>query len=62
MVNEKAVCFPENEGSMTKKYIVTLSIEERKKLSALIGSGTKKARTLSHARILLKADAGWPRP
>lgn len=44
---------------MAKKYIVTLSFEERKKLSALIGSGTEKARTLTHARVLLKAEEGW---
>ena len=44
---------------MAKKYIVTLSVEERKKLSALISSGTEKARKLTHARILLKADEGW---
>jgi transposase len=44
---------------MAKKYLVTLSIEERKKLSTLIGSGTEKARKLTHARILLKADEGW---
>ena len=44
---------------MAKKYIVTLSVEERKKLSTLIGSGTEKARKLTHARILLKADEGW---
>ena len=45
---------------MARKYIVTLRIEEREKLLTLIGSGTAKARALTHARILLKADAGWP--
>ena len=44
---------------MAKKYVVTLSKEERDQLLALIGSGEAKARTLSHARILLKADEGW---
>jgi transposase len=44
---------------MAKKYIVTLSVEERKGLSTLIGTGTAKARKLTHARILLKADEGW---
>lgn len=44
---------------MAKKYIVTLEADERQRLLALIGSGTAKARTLSHARILLKADEGW---
>jgi hypothetical protein len=58
-MKEKAVCFPKNEGVMAKEYIVPLSIEERKKLSALIDSGTEKARTLTHARIFLKTDEGW---
>lgn len=44
---------------MAKKYVVTLKVEERDQLLALIGSGEAKARTLSHARILLKADDGW---
>jgi transposase len=44
---------------MTKKYIVTLKNEEREKLLMLIRSGAAKARTLTHARILLKADDGW---
>ncbi len=44
---------------MAKKYIVTLNVEERKQLLALIRSGTAKARRLTHARILLKADEGW---
>ncbi|RPI69800.1 MAG: IS630 family transposase [Geobacteraceae bacterium] len=44
---------------MAKKYVVTLQVEEREQLLALIGSGNAKARTLTHARILLKADEGW---
>jgi hypothetical protein len=44
---------------MAKKYIVALSIEERKKLSSLIGFETEKARKLTHARILMKVDEGW---
>ena len=44
---------------MAKKYIVTLKAEEREQLLVLIGSGNAKARTLTHARILLKADEGW---
>lgn len=44
---------------MSKKYVITLRAEEREKLLALIGSGTSKARTITHARILLKADEGW---
>ena len=44
---------------MAKKYLVTLKAEECEKLLKLIGSGTARARTLTHARILLKADEGW---
>lgn len=41
---------------MNKKYIVTLSAEERAELQDLIAVGKRAARTLAHARILLKAD------
>ena len=44
---------------MAKKYVVTLVDDEREKLLKLIGSGTAKARILSRARILLKANEGW---
>ena len=44
---------------MAKKYVVTLEADEREKLLVLIGSGIAKARTITHARILLKADEGW---
>jgi transposase len=44
---------------MAKKYIVTLSTEEREALQKLIASGIARARKLTHARILLKADEGW---
>lgn len=40
-----------------KKYIVTLTEEERSSLSALIATGKASAKKLAHARILLKADA-----
>src|ERR1700744_6675294 len=47
-----------------KKYIVTLSDEEREQLTTLIHSGKHPAQKLLKARILLKADAseggaGW---
>ncbi len=47
-----------------KKYKVTLTAEERRQLSALVASGKVAAKKLTHARILLKADAapggpGW---
>ena len=40
-----------------KKYVVTLSAEERERLETLIRSGKHPARKLNRARILLKADA-----
>ena len=43
---------------MKKKYIVTLTEEERQKLRVLITRGKGAARKLMHARILLKADQG----
>ncbi len=47
---------------MAKKYRVTLTEDERTMLTTLINAGTAAARTLTHARILLKADqaAGGP--
>ena len=47
-----------------KKYLVTLTPDERAELSRLIAAGRGKARTLTHVRILLKADQadggpGW---
>ena len=50
---------------MAKKYRVTLTADERTMLTSLINAGTAPARTLTHARILLKADQApggpaWP--
>jgi transposase len=42
---------------MAKKYIVTLTDEERAALGQMISSGKGAARKLTRARILLKADA-----
>jgi len=47
-----------------KKYIVTLTDDERKELGRLVALGKGAARQLVHARILLKADSsatgpGW---
>jgi hypothetical protein len=39
-----------------KKYRVSLTEEQRSTLRQLLASGTAPARTLTHARILLKAD------
>ena len=43
---------------MNKKYVVRLDAAERATLSELIAVGKAAARTLAHARILLKADVG----
>ena len=50
---------------MNKRYIVELTEEECRTLRELVSSGKTKARKLTHARILLKADSGpggpdWP--
>ena len=44
-----------------KRYIVTLTEQEREDLSQLVNKGRSAARKLLHARILLKADSavGW---
>lgn len=44
---------------MGKKYAVELSEEEQALLHEMITSGTQRVRKTNHARILLKADAGW---
>ena len=41
-----------------KRYHVSLTSEQRKMLVDLISAGKESARTLCHARILLKADKG----
>ncbi len=43
---------------MHKKYIVRLTDSERGILDGLVTTGKGAARTLTHARILLKADCG----
>ncbi len=44
---------------MAKRYAVDLSKEEQELQNQLITSGTQRVRKTNHARILLKADAGW---
>ncbi|MEW6206678.1 MAG: IS630 family transposase [Pseudomonadota bacterium] len=44
---------------MGKKYIVMLSDPEEEMLNDLIKSGTQRVRKVTHAHILLKANAGW---
>ncbi len=43
-----------------KKYIVDLNEEERQHLQRLISRGKPSARTVTRARILLKASPGCP--
>ena len=43
---------------MSKRYRVRLVDEERAYLESLLSAGKAAARTLTHARILLKADEG----
>lgn len=52
----------EGTRSVNKKYIVTLTPEERARLQELIAVGKRAARTLAHARILLKADVRTDEP
>jgi transposase len=44
------------EETAMKKYLVTLTVDEREQLTGLIASGKGAAKKLAHARILLKAD------
>ena len=48
-----------------KKYLVTLTPEEREQLAGLLSAGKRSALTLARVRILLKADQAdggpaWP--
>jgi hypothetical protein len=51
------VIFPPQAAPRTK-FVVTLTEEERHALEQLTRVGRRGARTVTHARILLKADAG----
>src|SRR4051812_34981303 len=48
---------PSPQGGLAAKYHVTLTEEERTRLEALTQKGRVAARTVTHAWILLKADA-----
>lgn len=43
-----------------RKYIVTLTSEERERLTRLVSSGKDKAYRIKHANILLAADENGP--
>jgi transposase len=45
---------------MAKKYVVRLTRDERKMLFRMVKAGRGAARKLTHARVLLKADADGP--
>jgi hypothetical protein len=47
---------------MAIRYLVTLTAEERDELIALVSAGKSSARTITRARILLKADQGTGGP
>jgi len=44
---------------MAKKYIVTLTKEERNSLRQMLSAGRESTRKLTRPRILLKADENW---
>jgi hypothetical protein len=52
----KSVLIVATEGAMKKRYLVTLTLEEREELRSMISSGTAAARKLVRSRILLLAD------
>jgi len=41
---------------MAKKYVVTLTADERQRLTGLVSAGKRSALTITRGRILLKAD------
>ena len=43
---------------MKKQYLVKLTAEQRAGRKAMLRKGVASARTLTHARILLRADKG----
>jgi transposase len=47
---------------MAKKYVVTLTAQEREELTRLVSVGRAAARKLTHARILLMTDASAGAP
>jgi hypothetical protein len=48
--------WPPEENIVRKKYQVTLTPDQRTQLQQLIARGNTAARTLTHARLWLKAD------
>jgi transposase len=46
--------------ALKDKHLVRLTADDRRELERMVRSGKHPARTLVHARILLKADAAGP--
>jgi hypothetical protein len=44
---------------MTKRYVISLSPEEKALLESMLRSGTERVRKMTHAHILLRANDGW---
>src|SRR5271157_4553315 len=44
---------------MAKRYVVSLSDEEKMQLESMLRSGVERVRKMTHARILLRANDGW---
>src|SRR5262249_61386731 len=42
----------------SKRYVVTLTADEREQLGALVKAGKRSARSITRARVLLLADQG----
>jgi hypothetical protein len=51
-----------DRSTPARKHAIHLTDTERRALRRLVGGGPAPARTLSHARILLKADASLAGP
>lgn len=47
---------------MRKKYKVKLTRNQRKRLLEIVHNGQQKAKTITHARVLLQADSGEEGP
>jgi transposase len=57
MAEEAQIGWRDQEGAAVKKYIVTLTDDERAGLTEMARTGKAAAYKITHARILLKADA-----
>jgi hypothetical protein len=44
---------------MAKRYVISLSPEEKALLESMLRSGTERVRKMTHAHILLRANDGW---